>query len=161
MVHPAWYVRALITVIKPFIRWAHIHFHSVNRDQDVTSKINGLSALTLFFSLSVRSLAGRCASSTACRNWLSLFLWSSCKSQNASESESRWSTAAHVLIVIQHLGRGVNSPQIWGSKKVFLFLGSPGPTSWVNSCRFVKAQVNVWCNSSLRLHYIIVICPKV
>lgn len=31
VVHPAWYVRAVITVIKPFIRWARMIIRSANR----------------------------------------------------------------------------------------------------------------------------------
>lgn len=28
VVHPAWYIKALITVVKPFIRSAHMHAHA-------------------------------------------------------------------------------------------------------------------------------------
>lgn len=100
VVHPAWYVRALITVIKPFIRWARMHFFT--QQADLKPEWISINVWSLSFLFTVRSLAGRCASFTACRNWLSLFLWTSCKSQNASESKSTWSiTAARAVIVGQ------------------------------------------------------------
>ncbi len=103
VVHPAWYVRALITVIKPFIRWAQMIISLANRAKKGHTHYSYLkpSVWTICFSLEVRNSAGRCASSTACKNWQSLFLWPSCKSQTASDSECpHQATLVHCLRII-------------------------------------------------------------
>lgn len=95
------------SVVRESFNHSHQTFHQVSTDTLSLSKqrsnVNVIVdhwywCLNSF--LAARSLAGRCASSTACRNWLSLFLWTSCKSQNASESEYTLSiTTARAVIV--------------------------------------------------------------